>query len=373
MKYLVQILTLVSLLTVSLLTGCGIFSAGPKTVTNSSDYLEIQATPNLVIPEDMDHIEIDEIWKIPEIVERPLPLVFPRGAPRPAAIIGDAHPDLVRIQSLGERSWMVVQRRPETVWPVVKQWFQDNSVEIEWEDAKQGLLISSLIDLDADIPDSLSSLIREEKATAGVEGKHDRVALRVENGIRRGSTEVHLRYLNSDSPGNFEEFSWPSESTYTAVERAILGSLANYDASGYVNTHSRLAEQIALLPKAEILIDEAVGYPYLRVNVDYRRAWATVNKALENANINVIQQNSSEQFIDVEISNKVVRGNKRHLLNRLLRGAQPNEGARPKDIRILISASESGHDVAISAIDDGVTLSVEYVQQILLVIQEYAI
>lgn len=362
-------------LSLLLLPSCQFFSGGEEGLSRSEEYLEIRSTPDLVIPEHMDAIEIEDLWTIPEIVERPLPLVFPKGAPRPATIVGDADPDLVRIQSLGNRSWMVVQRSPETVWPVVKQWLQDNGITtIAIENAGEGLLVTNALQLDPSDIDNLGQVVQNSKSNTGIVGGVDQIALRIENGIRLASTEVHVRYLNSSSAVDSDAFEWPETSTDIPTERKVLEHLANYDASGYVApTHSRIAEQIALRPKAEMLIDDD-GYPYLQLNVDFARAWATVQKALDNASLEVTEQDSSQQFFQVEVSKKVLRGRQRSfIINRLTSIGQGDTGSRPDVINVILDKRDEGYSVEVSSLEAGDSLSVEFVQQILLILREYAV
>ena len=355
------------------LAGCFLFTSDDDGLSRSEEYLEIRSTPDLVIPDHMNVIEIEDLWTIPDIVERPLPLVFPKGAPRPATIVGDADPDLVRIQRLGNRSWMVVQRTPETVWPVVKQWLQDNEISLANENAREGLLVSEVLDLSSGSVEGVGQQIQNGKSESSIHGGFDVIALRIENGIRFNSTEVHVRYLNNPSQIDLDAFDWPESSTDVPTERKVLEHLANYDASGYVApTHSRIAEQISLRPKAEILNGDD-GYPYLQLNVDFARAWATVQKALENANLDIADLDSSEQFFKVEVSNKVLRGRQRSfIINRLTRIGQ-DSGSRPDEIRLNVLERDEGYSVQVSSVETGKSLSVEFVQQILLILREYAV
>ncbi len=368
MKRLLRITVVMCAL--SALSGCMLLSKVPMRVDDKEAYLEPEQTPELMIPDDMDHREILDSWVVPEIADRPLARVFPKEAPRPAAIVGDADPDLIRIQNLGaDRSWMVVQRSPETVWPVVRQWMQDNSINLRYEDPSNGLLISDAIDLEGDDPLGLSEIVVAGKANANIEGGADWVAFRLENGVRRGSAEVHVRYINQSEMT--EDTAWPEKSTDVDIERQVLSALANYDAAGYVApTVSSVGRNILLTPKAEVLTDDD-GYPMLRLNLDYARAWATIQKALENAGVTILNSDSGEAYFDVKITRDMLRNKREGLFaNFLGRGS-----ARSRDIsEVQVSIVESGEAFDVVLSRDGKTdVSIEFVQQFLLMLREYAV
>ena len=122
--------------------GCSSYNRENIDVDRASDYTEIRSTPELVIPADMDAIEVEDLWVVPEIEDRPLAPFFGNEVPRPRPIVGDADLELVSIQNLGpNRSWVVVQRAPATVWPVMKQWIQDAGIEIRYEDRRNGFFV----------------------------------------------------------------------------------------------------------------------------------------------------------------------------------------------------------------------------------------
>ena len=354
------------------LSGCTLVKLIPVPIKVSDPdvYLDPKETEELVIPEDMDHREIQDGWVVPKINERPLSRVFPRSAPRPAAIVGDADPDLIRIQNLGaERSWMVVQRTPATVWPVVKQWVQDNGMSVNIEEPSFGLLISNPVDLEGEDPLGLGKLIANEKQEAGIEGGVDWFAFRLENGVRRGSSEVHLRYLNSATLPN--SFDWPERSTSVEIERSVLNVLVNYDAAGYVApTVSSVAGSIALQPKAEILNDDQ-GYPYMRLNVDFARAWATIQKAIDNAELDLVDGNSEERVFEIQVSTEMLTGKRPGIFSRVLRLDQ-RKNAKKNIVQIRILDAPSGFDIVLDRSGD-VEISIEFAQQMLAVLREFAV
>lgn len=359
-----------------LFSGCSTFDREHSDVGAASDYLIIRSTPELVIPSHMDAIETEDLWVIPRIEYRPLAPFFPNEAPRPAPIIGDANPDLVRIQNLGNRSWMVVQKAPETVWPVVKQWVQDSGLDIRHEDARQGILFTERVSLDGAQPETLQFLIEEGKLNANIGSGADWLAVRLESGIRHGSTEVHVRYVNEPTEEAITTTLWPEKSASIDIERTVLNNLANYDAAGYVApTVSIEATNISLQPKAEVAENED-GFPLLNLYVDFTRAWATIQKALENAEFDVLSQESGDGYFDVQVSEEVLRSKQKNFFLRLIRLGNEGSNQYPSTVRIHIESSGEPDDkntVRLSNVEEGVVLSVEFARELLRILREHAV
>ena len=351
----------------SISNGCTFWSKTKRAlVADPGSYLEAKTTPELYIPEHMDHGIIIDSWVVPTIQDRPLAKVFPAGAPRPVAIVGQADPDLVRIRKLGERTWMVVQRAPETVWPVIKQYLEDDGVVLRMEDATQGLLISDVLVLDGALAGTVQGMVVNGKTAAATSGGADWVAIRVENGIRRGSAEVHLRYVNeaqlSDDPA------WPQESTDLEIERTILTALAQYDAGGEVEpTVSSIGRQIALQTKAEVTLDES-GFPLLRLNVDFERAWATVSGAIRNAELEITSSDVEQRTFNISVTKDMLGDKQGGIFRKLMPGSSEEER---RYVQVRVEEDGAGFNVRLFREGD-TSMSIDLAQQILSLLREYA-
>ena len=349
------------------MTGCGFWSKTKKAlVADPGSYLDAKTTPELYIPPHMDHGIIVDSWVVPEIQDRPLAKVFPSGAPRPVAIVGESNPDLVRIRKLGERTWMVVQRTPETVWPVIKQYLEEDGVALRVEDATQGLLISDALELEGAQAGTIQSMVANGKENSSPEAGTDWVAVRVENGIRPGSAEVHLRYVLE--PELASDPQWPQVSSDVAIEQAILTAFAQYDAGGRVEpTVSSVGRQISLQTKAEVTLDEE-GFPLLRLNVDFERAWATVAGAIRNAELEITSTDVDRRIFNIAVSKEALGDKQGGIFRKLMPGSSEDE-KRLVQVRV----EEDGVGFNVRLFREGETsMSIDLAQQILSLLREYA-
>ena len=224
--------------------------------------------------------------------------------------------------------------------------------------------------------DSPRALIEREKQKVDISGGTDWIAVQLENGFRRSSTEVHLRFMNESSEEDVTTTEWPERSVSIDIERALLNSLAQYDASGYVApTVSIEAANISLKPKVEVVEDED-GYPSLIFYVDFTRAWATIQKALNNAEIDILSQESGDRYFDVEVSEDVLRIKKKDFFRRLIRLGNEGNNKYPSTVRILIEESEDSEDrytITLANVESEDPLPVEFARELLLILREHLI
>ena len=326
------------------------------------DYLAAKTGSPLVVPEGMADLNIKDALPIPEVVEQPITKVFPREAPRPDVLVGRDF-DTVRIQRLGERRWIVLGDPPAQVWPLTKQFLADNGVGLGQEDAAAGIVDSAwIVVADQEYGDVVRSAIRAgraehaEEVGEAVPAGRDRFRFRVERGIRRGSTEVHVLHQRAIGVDDTLADAIPE------VQAEITAGLAEYYAAGVVASVSMLGRDIASAHKAEIVKDDK-GYPALHLRVDFDRAWATINQALQRAEI------SSEGDPENAVYNVVfpTAGN-RGWLQRIVPGG---EAGHDTPVRIHVARAGSETVVRVST-PDGRPLTVELAEEVLVTLREFA-
>lgn len=360
---------------VLVMTGCSWFNDDKGVFVNKSDdYLDVHENKPLVIPEGLDTARVQDPFPVPEITDRLRPEYYPKQPPRPDAIYATDNRDEVRIQRLGDRRWLVVPEPPTTVWPKVKQFLAENGVALSWESPSNGRLDTRWLQVDAgrSYRDVVRQLISEGKQKASVEGGQDRLRLRIEPGLRERSTEIHLRYENSDfaAPGAAKLVDLNKEPTEVPdVEQEALTELGAYIAARVSEqTVSMVAQEIGTGVKSFLDIDPG-GDPVLRLRLDRERAWATLGQALSRAKIDIrdSDEKSGVYHISLPADLNVQRG-KRSLIGRLLTFG--GDGLR--DVQLDLEPAD-GDGFAVAALDDdGQPLERDFAQEVLVLIREYA-
>ena len=326
------------------------------------DYLEAKPGKPLVVPEGLASVGIVDAWPIPEIVEQPVVKVYPRDAPRPAVLVGRDF-DAVRIQRLGAKRWIVLGDPPAQVWPMLKQFMAESGVAIGRESPPQGIVDSAwLVVADGqEHGDVLRTAIRDGRANHVEEGGEavppgrDRIRFRVEQGIRRGSTEVHV--IHQRALGASDETAPP----IVAVEAEVTAKIAEYFAAGVGGAVSMVGREVASARKAEVVKDET-GYPALRLNVGFDRAWATVGQALERAEIDMAADRDDASY-QADFPTAGAGG----FLARLV----PGDRGGNTPVRISVERSADSCLIRV-ATPNGERLTLALAEEVLVTLREYA-
>lgn len=267
--------------------GCRIFGDDAGFfVDPRDDYVAARVGEPLEVPEGMES-SVGDTWPIPDIVVQPTAKTYSDVVPRPRLLAG-ASTDAIKIQRLGTKSWIVLADAPEQVWPLVKQLMEDSRVDVAREDPPAGIIETAWFSVDPSAGDILRTAVgtglSQQQQTA--EGSWlDRVQVRIERGIRLGSSEVHIVHYRtrSESEGTIDASAVPE------VEGELITEIADYLAQGVASASvSMVGREIASERKARIVEDED-GAPTLVLHIGFDRAWATVDGALERADMEVTQ------------------------------------------------------------------------------------
>ena len=329
------------------------------------DYLTAEPAEPLVVPEDLSRVRVADTWPIPDLANpNAAAKVFPTEAPRPEVLVG-RDLDAVKIQKLGTRSWMVLGDSPAQVWPLLKQFLADNGVGIGQEDPPEGVIVSEwIVVADRDYADVVRSAIKDGRAQhveggGELEPGRDRLRFRVERGIRRGSSEVHISHLRADGLSDTEAPAVPE------VETEVITKVAEYFAAGITGAAvSMVGRDIAARSKADIIRDDG-GYPALYLNVGFDRAWATVGQALERAEIVVQESDADEAVVRAVFPTAGRRG----WLKRIVPGGESGENTR-----VVIRVERNGEDRAVVSVEapDGGRTAAELAEEVLITVREFA-
>ena len=148
--------------------------------------------------------------------------------------------------------------------------------------------------------------ISDGKQTAGITTGRDRVRVLIEQGIRDRRSEIHLRYEN-DSKSMPHEDVMPAQSDIAEVESQLLNELGGYIAAN-------VADATHLVRRAQHQHADQGGPAARRrricrccgSNLDFDRAWATVNQALHEAKLDVTDVDRSAGVFYVTVTDQVL-------------------------------------------------------------------
>lgn len=330
------------------------------------DYLDAAPSEPLVLPEDLRAVRMEDSWPIPELANpNAAARMFPKNVPRPEVLVGQEF-DAVKIQKLGEKSWMVLGDSPEQVWPLVQEFLADSGVGIARENPPEGVIESEwIVVADRDYGDVVRTAVRDggakhvEDGGAVIEPGRERLQFRVERGIRRGSSEVHIAHIRAIGLADEESAGIP------AVETEVVTKLAEYVAAGVTDAPvSMVGRDIAARSKADIIKDER-GYPALYLNVAFERAWATVSQALERAEIPV----EGSDMGAAEVRAVFPTAGRRGWLKRIVPGGETGENTP-----VVIRVERNGDNRTVVRVEtpQGRRTPAELAEEVLITVRAFA-
>ena len=268
------------------LSGCG-WLVGDEGYfrDRGDDYRNARSIPPMQVPEDSKSEAVSQLYVIP--VERTDALLDSEfEVPRPQPIQGNPEDKVVRIQKLGEQQWILLDESPAESWPRVRNFLISNQIGIEREEAGTGQMETGWLSFKSD-------------AT-----RREKYRFRVEQGVQRNSSEIYVQQMGyKKEPGEDASTpAWPAASMDAERETWMIKELANYLAStSGESSVSLLAQGISTVNKV-YLVRDASGQPVIDLRLSFDRAWASLGRALERANLSVrdLDRSTGVYFVKYE-------------------------------------------------------------------------
>ena len=277
---------LLSLLFAMSLTGCNYLAGedGPFR-DRADDYMEAAVLPLMAIPDDLDSYTLDELYVIPaQLSISALPF---DGVPLPKPIETNRREGVI-IQNLNDTSWVVLDATPGQVWPLVRDYWTQLEVILEYEDPGAGIMETSWLEVDSNL-----------------ETRH-KYRITIEPGLHSGYSEIYVIHVESPRSELAPLVTtWPETSVSEDRERQILDSLSQYLADRndvyQASSSSLLAGSIEAERKANI-VEDGQGQQVLELRLSYRRAWVLVRSALDEAGVTILENDRDMAFLNVRFS-----------------------------------------------------------------------
>jgi outer membrane protein assembly factor BamC len=334
-------------------------------------YLDAQTIPEVKIPEKLDEPEFQDAMVIPpvndprDISGKPLTVGLPESFSSTYGV------DKIVIKKLGDSRWVFLDAPPATVWPKIRQYWEDQHIPLESADPSRGVMVTKWLYARSGKPQEVFQSIKEGLSAGDLEAAtRQKFQLRVEPGIRAGSTEVYLEEKSLPIGGPFREdkVDWNGKSDNNDLEGVVLTDLAYYLGEHINRTYavSKGAENIGG-QKAELKPDRVK--PVLTYRLPFARAWATVGDALQNAKINV-------EDLDRSAANYYVYYDEEHpkpgLIGRLLfREGKKANG--PQNRYLVHLDNKNDREVNVTIMKDAKTLAnADIAEKLLKIIKEYS-
>ncbi|MFN0040891.1 MAG: outer membrane protein assembly factor BamC [Burkholderiales bacterium] len=272
------------------------------------------------------------------------------GTPVEAAVLPQP-PDL-RIERAGSQRWLVTDKTPETLWPVIREFWQDTGFLIEKETPAIGIMETDWAENRAKIPEGI---IRRALGKI-IDGAYsyperDRFRTRLERNSETGQTEIYISHRGMYEvvikEYQTEQLRWQVRPSEPELEAEMLSRLMLRLGAGESQVKTAQADSPEA-PKAWI-VKSAQRPDVLQVSDGFDRAWRRVGLALDRVGFTVEDRDRSKglyyvRFVDVEAR----EAEKSKGFWSKLFSSSPKKDVKDNDqYRISVADSNKGSEVSV--------------------------
>jgi len=185
-------------LSIAALAAGGCKSAGDLLEGRKIDYKSAGTLPPLEIPPDLTTPSRDNRYAVPESGKGSATLSEYQAdraqAPKPGTTGVLPAVDKMRVERAGNQRWLVVQEPPEKLWPLMKEFWQENGFLVQVELAEAGVMETDWAENRAKIPqDLIRSVLGKVLDQIYSTSERDKFRTRLERSADGGS-EIYISH-----------------------------------------------------------------------------------------------------------------------------------------------------------------------------------
>lgn len=314
-----------------------------------NDYLNARQTAPMQVPPGVELRPVDPLLPLPQrVADSQADADYE--VPRPPKLQTTAVNSDFSVQDSPEQRWLLARRPAAQLWAPTRQFLVDSGFEIAEERPQTGELVTGW--------QSASRLAPSLRQAAGQDGEA-RLRIRIEPGVQRNASEIHV-LSSRRSAGSQVDTPWPERPANTTLDIALLDELQSSLAR-----NAELGDSVSLLAKRDYeapqrvaLAQDASGNPLLRLDSDLDRAWASVGRALEVADIRVEDLNRSLGIYYINLSERAESNTRKPgFLSRLFGRGADRDAVEARAERYQLRLTEVGSSVQVAVEQDLDTLA----------------
>ena len=287
------------------------------------DYKSAGKAPSLEVPPDLSAVSQDDRFAVPDTSGRGSATYSAYNKERIANPQRDGAnllPELsnAHVERAGSERWLVVKATPEQVWPVIREFWQENGFLIKTENPETGIMETDWAENRAKIPqDVIRNVLGKVLDSLYSTPERDKFRTRLEPGKDTGTTDIYISHR-----GMYEVIQggdggsgtvWEPRPADPGLEAEFLRRLM----VRFGVEQSRAKELLAAdsAPVRAKLTRLADGGSKLALDDPFDRAWRRVGLALDRVGFTVEDRDRSQgiyyvRYVDPETDgdNNVKKG-----------------------------------------------------------------
>ncbi|MDG9668578.1 outer membrane protein assembly factor BamC [Hahella sp. CR1] len=243
----------------------------------SNQYMQAERGDPLVVPEWYSTRRLQDRFPVPH-AEKAFVASKDFVVPPPPAPGSDLLQEHFAIKKTADDIWLLASEPPGKVWPALKRYWESIGGSVAEVDTAEGRMQVSLP------MNSLkaSEFVSKMQLQPYVNNEQLQLQVRVQQGLKRLSSEVRVTVQGMPLMGP------------TPQQESLLTDMRQYmsDQGESLGSYSLVAQNIG--GESRVSLVENADQPYLRVDLNYDRAWFALGQALNDSRIPVIDINRSE-------------------------------------------------------------------------------
>lgn len=295
-------------------------ACGGNVVEKGVDYKSAGSLPPLDIPPDLTTPSRDNRYSVPESGKSSATFSGYEADRKEAKSNTGLLPpaDNMRVERAGAERWLVVQEPPEKIWPLVKDFWQENGFLIKTELPDAGVMETDWAEKRAQIQESgIRDLLGRFLSQSYTTSERDKFRTRLERSPDGKGTEVYIshRGMVEVYKNKLDQTAWQPRETDTGLEAEFLRRLMVR-----LGAREERAKQLAAVPapaqRAE-LKKASDGTELLQVNEPFDRAWRRIGLALDRVGFTVVDRDRQNGLYFVRYADPDQEMEKPGLLSRI--------------------------------------------------------
>ncbi|MBI4986866.1 MAG: outer membrane protein assembly factor BamC [Rhodocyclales bacterium] len=333
------------------------------------DYKSAGKLPPLEIPPDLTRPSRDERYTVPDVATSKGSATFSaysgeRGGTRTAAA-QEVLPQVekVRIERSGTQRWLVVGGKPEELWPVVKEFWQEVGMLVNVEMPEAGIMETDWAENRAKLPqDFIRGAVGKLFDSLYSTPERDKYRTRLEKGATPGTTEIYISHRGMYEVYTNEgksETRWQPRAADPELEaemlRRLMVRLGTDDAQAKTMLASggRVEERAKLKPAAD-------GIGTLELQEAFDRAWRRVGLALDRVGFTVEDRDRSQglyfvRYVDPEID--AAKKEDKGFMSKLMFWKGKPDPMKNMQFRIFVKGGDASSSVQVLTREGGIDQS----------------
>ena len=341
-----------------LVSGCS--SIGEMFASKPVEYKSAGKLPTLEVPPDLTRPGRDDRYAVPEVNPSGTATFSQYNAERQgvrSSASSDVLPtaDTIKVAREGNTRYLVVGEQPEKLWPIVREFWQQNGFLLTVEMPDTGVMETDWAENRAKLPqDAVRNVLGKLLDQVYSTGERDKFRTRLERSPDGKTTEIYISHRGMveqlvGRSGQYDSSMWQPRPPDPELEAEFLKRLMVKLGSEEQRSRAQLAARGEREERAKI-VTAAGGAATLNVNEPFDRAWRRVGLALDRVGFTVEDRDRSKGIYFVRYVDPTKDGGTKSgggFLSKLAFWRSADEPAKAEQYRVTVQAASDTTEVQV--------------------------